>query len=751
MPEESVKYLKDYSELFKNEKLVKLVGREDEIGRIQQILQRSLKNNPLLIGPIGVGKTAILEGFAARLARGDVLPTLKGKRLVEVDLPSILLDYEKGPKLEALLKEIFRRIEETKGRDILVIKDIALLTGHKDETKELSKYLAPKIVNGAIRCLIATDLAQYKIHIEMNAGLMRGIQPIYVEEPTLAETVEILKGIKGKFQKFYGVEIPDEALQIAANLTQRFVKQRLFPEKAIDLLDEASSLLLTENETGKTKAKILTEDHLKRVVAFWTGIPLDKVDSRDKERLLSMEKFLNQRVIGQEEAVEVVSGAVRRSRSGLQDPNRPIGTFFFIGTTGVGKTELAKALAEFVFDDETALLRLDMSEFMERSAVARMVGPPPGQPGYELGGMLTEAVRLRPYQVVLFDELEKAHSEILNLLLQVLDEGRLTDGKGLQVDFRNTVIIMTSNLGANLPRYQRMDYLRTVMKPEFLARIDDIVPFHGLSEGMLIDIVKIHLGKLIKRAKLIGIEMVVTDAARKWLADEVYIAKNGVRELKRLMQHHIENPMSALLMRDKIAKGDTITIDMAKGNKGLSVITPKGETLNSIEDEESALDKLEAQEKAKEELARKQEEELPEHLRSQEVQEKLAKERAEKQKETDKKEREEKINAEIRKLLNSGYPAHLARTKALENLGMTEEVSKEEKVKKAKESVEQNPNMKAEMPAEPDEAVNLPGEPQEKTPQKEKLSQSDIDSIIGEAESNANQKKPLPPPPPPMF
>lgn len=322
-------------------------------------------------------------------------------------------------------------------------------------------------------------------------------------------------------------------------------------------------------DEGTTKDNVLTEQHIANIVSFWTGIPMDKVGSEDKQKLIDLENFIGRRVIGQPEAISVISGAVRRMKSGLQDPNRPLGTFLFIGTTGVGKTELAKALSEFMFDDETALLRLDMSEYMEKSSVARLLGPPPGTPGFEQGGVLTEAVRLRPYQVVLFDELEKAHSEILNLMLQLLDEGRLTDGKGVTVDFRNTIVIMTSNLGANLPRYQRMEFLRKNLRPEFLARIDDIIPFHGLAEENLLAIVDIHLNKFVKRAKAVGLRAELSLEARKWFADEVFIAKNGVREIKRLIQHHIENPLSVLMMYDKVSGEDLIKIIRPKDKKAL--------------------------------------------------------------------------------------------------------------------------------------------------------------------------------------
>ncbi len=369
-------------------------------------------------------------------------------------------------------------------------------------------------------------------------------------------------------------------MENAVALTQRYIKQRVLPEKAIDLLDDAASLF-TLNAPEGTPA-VLTKAYLNKTIAAWTGVPLDKVDSEDKKRLATAEDHLRLRVIGQDSAVLVVANALRRARSGLQDPNRPIGSFLFIGTTGVGKTELAKSLAEFMFDDETALVRIDMSEYMERSSVSRLIGPPPGTPGYELGGLLTEAVRLKPYQVVLFDEIEKANPDILNLMLQLLDDGRLTDSKGVTVDFRNTIIILTSNVGANLPSYQRTEALTNYFRPEFLNRIDDIVSFHQLSEEDLRKIVDIHLNKLLKRARGLGYEIIVDNKARDWFVDEVFTSKFGVRALKRLIQYQVENPLSALIMQEKVNAGDQVLVTPDPEGKKLRLFSKSGRPAASV-------------------------------------------------------------------------------------------------------------------------------------------------------------------------
>ncbi|HBO58468.1 MAG TPA: hypothetical protein DD624_00960, partial [Alphaproteobacteria bacterium] len=474
-------YIVDYTEKAKNGTLKLVIGREKEQRRVMHILLRDTKNNPMLLGPTGIGKTSIVEGFAKALAENRVPPKLQGRKLVGVDIATMMIDSKTQAEYEEHLKEAFQQIQAAGDQMILYINDLGFLARTPNGNPEIPKFLKPKVLDGGIKCVVEAELNAFKQYIEQDPDLMSCLQTMYVEEPTPAETTDILRGVGKRLAEKYKIQIDDEIVQNAVSMAGRYVKSRLFPEKAIDLLDEAATGLMMDLDEKKTTDTVLNKQHVANIISAWTGIPMDKVDAEDKKRLIDLENFLGRRVIGQPEAISVISGAVRRMKSGLQDPNRPLGTFLFIGTTGVGKTELAKALSEFMFDDETALLRLDMSEYMEKVSVQRLLGPPPGTPGFEQGGVLTEAVRLRPYQVVLFDEMEKAHSEILNLMLQLLDEGRLTDGKGLTVDFRNTVVIMTSNLGANLPRYQRMEFLRKNLRPEFLARIDDIIPFHGLA------------------------------------------------------------------------------------------------------------------------------------------------------------------------------------------------------------------------------------------------------------------------------
>ena len=565
-------YIIDYTEKAKNGTLKPVIGREKEQRRVMHILLRDTKNNPMLLGPTGIGKTSIVEGFAKALAENRVPPKLQGRSLVGVDIATMMIDSKTQAEYEEHLKEAFQQIQAAGDRMILYINDLGFLARTPNGNPEIPKFLKPKVLDGGIKCVVEAELNAFKQYIEQDPDLMSCLQTMYVEEPTPAETTDILRGLGKHLEKKYQIQIADDIVQNAVSMAGRYVKSRLFPEKAIDLLDEAATGLMMDLDEKKTTDTVLNKQHVANIISAWTGIPMDKVDAEDKKRLIDLENFLGRRVIGQPEAISVISGAVRRMKSGLQDPNRPLGTFLFIGTTGVGKTELAKALSEFLFDDETALLRLDMSEYMEKVSVQRLLGPPPGTPGFEQGGVLTEAVRLRPYQVVLFDEMEKAHSEILNLMLQLLDEGRLTDGKGLTVDFRNTVVIMTSNLGANLPRYQRMEFLRKNLRPEFLARIDDIIPFHGLAEENLLAIVDIHLNKFVKRAKAVNIRAELTLEARKWFADEVFIAKNGVREIKRLIQHHIENPRAVLMMYDKVGPDDLVKIVRPKDKIGVEIV-----------------------------------------------------------------------------------------------------------------------------------------------------------------------------------
>ncbi|MBO7332562.1 MAG: ATP-dependent Clp protease ATP-binding subunit [Alphaproteobacteria bacterium] len=573
------KYIKDYTELASQGKLVHLVGRENEIGRLVHILLRKTRNNPMVIGSAGVGKTALIEGLASYLLSDTAPEFLKKKRIVGIDIAEVMLNSETDEEYTQNLKSVFETICEHKGEWILYINEASLLVRNdvNPENAEAAKFLKLKLLDGSVNVILETAMLTYRGVVEKDTSVMQQFQTLFLEEPSAAETEKIVMNRKADFEKHYGVVISDEFVKVAVNLTGRYIKQRFFPEKAIDLLDDASGALLMDKGKGIVAPDVneLSIDYAMKTVSSWTGIPLEKVDTEDKKRLAMAEEYLKQRVIGQDPAVVVVANALRRSRSGLQDPNRPIGSFLFIGTTGVGKTELAKSLAEFMFNDETALLRLDMSEYMEKSSVTRLIGPPPGTPGFELGGILTEGVRLKPFQVVLFDELEKANPDILTLLLQVLDEGRLTDSKGVTVDFRNTIIIMTSNVAADLPSYQRIDALTQYFRPEFLNRIDDTVTFHQLTEEHLAKVIQIHLNKLLKRAKAAGYEVMVDNVAKQWFIDEVFSSPFGVRALKRLLQHQIENPLAFLIMQEKILPGYQVLVTLDKAGKKPVILAKK--------------------------------------------------------------------------------------------------------------------------------------------------------------------------------
>lgn len=552
-----------------------LIGREKELERLIHILLRKTKNNPVVVGVAGIGKTALLEGLIAFMTSSDAPEDLQSKEVVGIDVARIMLDTSTEEEYAELVKKVMQHIADSEGEKILYLKDISLLV-HVDtapENKEPAKFLKLCLTNNQINCLIETDTSSFVSYMEKDMAVMGQVQRVLLEEPTLNESIEIVSSLKEIFENHYNVVIPDETVKAACQLAHRYVKQRAFPAKALDLLDDSASLLMIDIAKGEVEQdeNTVTIDFCNRTISAWTGIPVEKVDAEDKQRLANAEYYLKQRVVGQDNAVVVVANALRRARSGLQDPNRPIGSFLFIGTTGVGKTELAKSLADFMFNDETALLRLDMSEYMERTSVARMIGPPPGTPGFEAGGLLTESVRLRPFQVVLFDEIEKAHLDILNLMLQLLDEGRLTDSKGITVDFRNTIIILTSNVGANLPSYQRVEKLSEYFRPEFLNRLDDIVSFHQLNEEHLRVIVDIHLNKLLKRAKGLGYNVVVADSAKDWFVDEVFTSKFGVRALKRLIQNQVENPLSFLIMQEKIKSGQEVYLNVDKTGRKLQI------------------------------------------------------------------------------------------------------------------------------------------------------------------------------------
>src|SRR3989475_258446 len=507
------KFGRDLTELAENGKLDPVIGRDEEIRRVIQVLSRRTKNNPVLIGDPGVGKTAIVEGLAQRIVAGDVPEGLKGKRVWALDIGALLAGSKYRGEFEEGLKAVLNEIQSAEGKIILFIDELHPIVGAGAAEGAVSagNLLKPMLARGELRAVGATTLDEYRKHIEKDAALERRFQPIFVGEPSVADTIAILRGLKERYEAHHGVRIRDAALVAAAVLSDRYIADRFLPDKAIDLVDEAASRLRMEIDSSPLELdeaerrvrqleardvpenpmvkEEVDEDDVAAVVGRWTGIPVDKLLEGETEKLIHMEGRLHERVVGQDEAVEAVANALRRARSGLQDPNRPIGSFVFLGPTGVGKTELARALAEFMFDDERALVRLDMSEYMEKHTVARLIGAPPGYVGYEEGGQLTEAVRRRPYAVILLDEIEKAHAEVFDVLLQVLDDGRLTDGQGRTVDFRNTALIMTSNV-------RSVDALHDVFLPAFLNRIHHVVVFHSLTREQLAGIVDLQLQRL---------------------------------------------------------------------------------------------------------------------------------------------------------------------------------------------------------------------------------------------------------------
>ena len=688
------KYARDVTALARDGKLDPVIGRDEEIRRTIQVLARRTKNNPVLIGEPGVGKTAIVEGLALRIVNGDVPEALKGKQLLSLDLGALVAGSKYRGEFEERLKAVLKEVEGAQGHVVLFIDELHNLmgAGRAEGSMDAANLIKPELARGTLHCIGATTLDEYRKYIEKDAALARRFQSVFVGEPSVEDTISILRGIKEKYELHHGVRITDGALVAAATLSNRYITDRFLPDKAIDLIDEAASRLrmevdskpeeldeldrriiqlkierealrkekdtasrdrlvrlekeladledesnamttkwqaekeqvqetqklkerldqarseveiaqrrgdlarasellygvipgiekqLAESSDGKLVNEAVTESQIAGVVSRWTGIPVDKMLEGERDKLLRMEDQLRKRVVGQEEALKAVANAVRRARAGLQDPNRPIGSFLFLGPTGVGKTETCKALAEFLFDDERAMVRIDMSEYMERHAVARLIGAPPGYVGYDEGGVLTEAVRRRPYQVILFDEVEKAHEDVFNVLLQVLDDGRLTDGQGRTVDFKNTIIVLTSNLGSDIlaaqpdgestamVQGQVMNVVRHHFRPEFLNRLDEIILFRRLQRSDMASIVSIqleHLRKLLADRKL-GLEL--DRSAMEWLANEGYDSVYGARPLKRVIQRGLQNPLASLILEGAVKDGDTVHV--SAGSKGLTI------------------------------------------------------------------------------------------------------------------------------------------------------------------------------------
>jgi ATP-dependent Clp protease ATP-binding subunit ClpB len=698
------RYTTDLTESARNGKLDPVIGRDSEVRRAIQILARRTKNNPVLIGQPGVGKTAIAEGLAQRIINADVPEALANKTLLSLDMGALVAGAKYRGEFEERLKGVLKEVQGRDGEIILFIDEMHQLVGagKTDGAMDASNLLKPALARGELRCIGATTLDEYRKYVEKDAALTRRFQPVFVDEPSVEDSIFILRGLKEKYELHHGVRITDEALVAAARLSHRYINERFLPDKAIDVMDEAASHLRIEADSkpadldqidrqimqlkieqaalqrdqqqagtavsetkrlaaiakdlgaleaqsaalstaweavkgqsaevvrlqkaiedarhklevaqrtgdlgvaaeltygqlpalaqdlaaakevvaaSEMRTGAVTSQHIAEVISKWTGIPVDKMLEGEREKLLAMETHIGKRIIGQQQAVAAVANATRRARAGLADPNQPMGSFLMLGPTGVGKTELAKALAAFLFDDDSAVLRMDMSEYMEKHAVARLIGAPPGYVGYEEGGALTEAVRRRPYQVVLFDEIEKAHPDLFNILLQVLDEGRLTDGKGRQVDFRNTMILLTSNIGAehllaldddapaDAARAAIMGEVSTLFRPEFLNRLDEILLFRRLSRADMEHIVKIQLGRLQARLAERGVVLELTEDATNWLASQGYDVQFGARPLQRVIQNKLQNPLAEALLHGDFVDGDTIIVGLDKASDKLS-------------------------------------------------------------------------------------------------------------------------------------------------------------------------------------
>jgi len=562
-------FSRDLTALAKANKLDPLIGRQEELNRMIQILSRRTKNNPVLIGEPGVGKTAVVEGLAIKIAQKEVPPVLAGKRVVALDLPAMVAGTRFRGDFEERIKQAIDEIKQSKGKVILFIDEFHTVigAGGAEGAIDASNILKPALTRGELHCIGATTLDEYRKHIEKDPALERRFQPILVAEPSVEQTVEILRGLKEKYEKHHQVKFSDEALVAAASLAARYISDRFLPDKAIDLIDEAAAKVHLDN-----KKEVQKED-IEDIVSRWTGIPVSQLKETELEKLLKLEEKIHQKIVGQEEAVSAIANAVRRGRAGLKQPNRPIGSFIFLGPTGVGKTALSKALAEILFGDENALIRIDMSEYMEKHNVARLIGAPPGYVGYEEGGQLTEAVRRKPYSVILLDEIEKAHPDVFNILLQILDEGHLTDSKGKKVDFKNTIIIATSNIGSDIiqekgpegAKNQLLDLLKATFRPEFLNRIDEIIVFESLKKEQIKKIVEIQLEEVHQLLAGQKIQLVVSEAAKTELAEKGYDEAFGARPLRRLIQKEIENPLSTKIIQGEFKKGDTVFVDYQEG------------------------------------------------------------------------------------------------------------------------------------------------------------------------------------------